>query len=177
MYTFLLIISLLLIGILTVFVYRYYSLRRELQDYTRDIQNTSNALFLPDSAKGLEDISNAVKSFFAKINDQLLTSEAERARLAAMLDQITDGVLIVDPVGRIQFANPASEKILRENLFGRSVTEALRHHQLIQAWKRCHESGEMQVESVEIPSRRQFLQIIAGRFESFPGGGSADQPD
>ncbi len=154
------IISLLLIAILTVFVYRYYSLRSKLQEYTRDIQNSSNPVILPDDVKGLEDFSHAVKSFFTRINDQLSTSEAERARLAAVLDQITDGVLIVDPVGRIQFANPASEKILGENLFERSITEALRHHQLIQAWRRGHESGELQTESVEIPARRQFLQII-----------------
>jgi len=154
------IISLLLIAILTVFVYRYYSLRSKLQEYTRDIQNSSNPVILPDDVKGLEDFSHAVKSFFVKINDQLSTSEAERARLAAVLDQITDGVLIVDPVGRIQFANPASEKILGENLFEHSITEALRHHQLIQAWRRGHESGELQTESVEIPARRQFLQII-----------------
>jgi len=160
MNAFLTIISLLLIAILTVFVYRYYSLRSKLQEYTRDIQNSSNPVILPDDVKGLEDFSHAVKSFFTKINDQLSTSEAERARLAAVLDQMTDGVLIVDPVGRIQFANPASEKILGENLFERSITEALRHHQLIQAWRRGHESGELQTESVEIPARRQFLQII-----------------
>src|SRR6266540_4142174 len=160
MNAFLMIISLLLIAILTVFVYRYYSLRSKLQEYTRDIQNSSNPVILPDDVKGLEDFSHAVKSFFTRINDQLSTSEAERARLAAVLDQITDGVLIVDPVGRIQFANPASEKILGENLFERSITEALRHHQLIQAWRRGHESGELQTESVEIPARRQFLQII-----------------
>jgi two-component system phosphate regulon sensor histidine kinase PhoR len=160
MNSFLLIIALLLFVALALVGYRYYSLRRQLQDYTRDIQNSSNTALLPEDVKRLEDLSNTVKSFFANINDQLSTSEAERARLAAVLDQITDGVLIADSIGRIQFANPASEKILGENLFGRSVPEALRHHQLIQAWQHCHDSGEIQTESVEIPARRQFLQIV-----------------
>lgn len=160
METFLILISFLLLLVIAFIGYRYYSLHRQLQEYTRDVQNSSNTALLPDDVKWLEDLSNTVKSFFTNINDQLSTSEAERARLAAVLDQITDGVLIADSMGRIQFTNPASEKILGENLFGRSVTEALRHHQLIQAWQRCHDSGEMQTESVEIPARRQFLQII-----------------
>jgi len=130
----------------------------------------SNTARLPQDVEELEDLSNSVKAVFTGINDQLSTAEAERARLAAVLDQITDGVLIVDYAGRIQFANPASEKILGGSLFGRSVTEALRHHQLIGAWQRTQDSGEMQSESVEIPARRQFLQIIAIPDHHTPGG-------
>jgi two-component system phosphate regulon sensor histidine kinase PhoR len=44
---------------------------------------------------------------------------------------------------------------------GRTVTEVFRQHQLIEAWQRCQQTGEVQTESVERPGRRQFLQLIA----------------
>ncbi len=150
-----------LLTALSWFAYRYFTLRQQVRDYTNKIRNASAIPLLPEDEQGLEDFSNAVKTFFANLNLQLDTSEAERARLAAVLDQMTDGVLIVDPFGRILFANPAAEKILGNLLLEHSVTEALRHHQLIQAWQRCYESGEVQTESVELPARRQFLQLIA----------------
>jgi len=37
----------------------------------------------------------------------------------------------------------------------------IRQHQLIEAWRVCQESGEMQTQSVEMSDRRQFLQIVA----------------
>ncbi|MBI5841571.1 MAG: PAS domain-containing protein [Chloroflexi bacterium] len=155
---------------LSWFAYRYFTLRQQIRDYTYKIRNASAIPLLPEDEQGLEDFSNAVKTFFANLNLQLDMSEAERARLAAVLDQMTDGVLIVDPFGRILFANPAAEKILGNHLLERSVTEALRHHQLIQAWQRCYESGEVQTESVELPARRQFLQLIVMPDLHTPGG-------
>ena len=44
---------------------------------------------------------------------------------------------------------------------GHSVTEVVRNHQLVDAWRRCQQTSEMQSESVELPARRQFLQLIA----------------
>jgi two-component system phosphate regulon sensor histidine kinase PhoR len=96
--------------------------------------------------------------------------EAERSRLAAVLEQMTDGVLIADATGLIQFANPAAERLFGGKLKDSTVAKALRHHQLIETWQKCQESGEVQVESVEVPNRRQFLQLIAIPDQHAPGG-------
>jgi two-component system phosphate regulon sensor histidine kinase PhoR len=37
----------------------------------------------------------------------------------------------------------------------------IRNHQLVDAWRRCQQTNEIQSESVELPARRQFLQLIA----------------
>lgn len=76
---------------------------------------------------------------------------------------MTDGVLIADAVGHIQLANPAAEKLLGEGnaLLGRSVVVTLRHHQLVEAWRKCQQLGEMQIETVEMPASRQFIQLVA----------------
>ena len=146
------------------FAWRYFRLRQTLDEYTKHVRRAAEGeapvSALPADVDRLEELSNAILALNSAFNFQLSTLESERAKLAAVLDQMTDGVLIVDPAGRIQFTNPAAERLTREEPIGRSVTETLRHHQLIQAWQRSQDSGEMQIESVELPASRQFLQLI-----------------
>jgi two-component system phosphate regulon sensor histidine kinase PhoR len=40
------------------------------------------------------------------------------------------------------------------------VIEVLRQYQLVEAWQRSRESGEVQEESVEMPGRQRFLQLV-----------------
>ena len=71
-------------------------------------------------------------------------------------------MIIVDANGFIQFANPAAQKLFEiSDALGHSVTEVVRNHQLVDAWRRCQQTSEMQSESVELPARHQFLQLIA----------------
>ena len=117
---------------------------------------------LPEDIAGLEQLSYAVKNLALTLRVRTSVVEAERARLATVLDQMTDGVLIADAAGRVQFANPAIERLFEtRDVIGRTVVEVLRQHQLIEAWQRCQQTGELQTESVELPGRRQFLQLIA----------------
>ena len=144
------------------FAWRYILLRRRLDEYVRELRRIKTVESLPGNLNGLEDLSSAVKSFFLNFNLQLSTINAEHQRLAAVLDQMTDGVLIADSSGQIQFANPAAEKLFETpHSVGRTVVEVIRHHQLVEAWKRCQQTNEIQSESVELPARRQFLQLVA----------------
>ncbi len=160
----LLIVIVLLAAALVWSLWRYASLRQALRGYSSLLRRAADGAepvsALPSDVEGLEKLSNAVLALRTGFEFQLSMLESERARLAAMLEQMTDAVLIVDPQGRVQFANPAAERLTRAGLIGRSIPEVLRHHQLIQAWQRSHENGEVQVESVELPATRQFIQII-----------------
>src|SRR5689334_13266040 len=147
--------------------WRYLSLRRNADGYARAVFRAAKGDLspgdLPTDIESLDSLSNATHALVANFNVQLASVETERAKLAAILEQMTDGVLIADADGRIQLANPAAEKLLGEgtSLPGRSVTVALRHHQLVEAWRKCQQLGEMQVETVELPASRQFLQLVA----------------
>jgi len=162
MNTVLLIIAILLFMVLVYLGYRHYSLQRALNNYVQSIRTATTAQLPPKDVRSLEDLSNAINALFSNINFQLSTSEAERSRLATVLDQMTDGVLIVDSVGKIEFANPAAERLFASpRAVNHSVVEVVRNHQLADAWRRCQQTREMQTESVELPARRQFLQMIA----------------
>ena len=154
--------------------WRYGSLRRQLNQYTRALREVAEGEFapqaLPADVQGLEELSNAVTNLLTTFNFQLATSDADRARLAAVLDQMTDGVIIANPEGFVQFANPAAEKLFGGELLNRSVSETMRHHQLIHAWQTSQNNDEMQVETVELPNRRQFLQLVVIPDRYTPGG-------
>ncbi|MDO9300365.1 MAG: ATP-binding protein, partial [Anaerolineales bacterium] len=142
------------------FAWRYYDLRKRIERYANEIRKQDKNL--PTDIKGIEKLSNAIASLKTTFDLRLSTLDSDNARLATVLEQLTDGVIIVDANGLIQFANPAAQKLFEtSNAPGHSVTEVVRNHQLVDAWRRCQQTGEMQSESVELPARHQFLQIIA----------------
>jgi len=139
------------------YAWRYTKLRREMDEYASLIRQKNIATEI----KELDNLSSAVASLIATFDLQHSALDAERARLATVLDQMTDGVLIADAQGTIQFANPAAGKLFQtSNPIHRSLTEVIRNHQLVEAWRRCQQTRELQSESVEVPMRHQFLQLV-----------------
>ena len=155
-YTIIFIIILLIIT--AWYAWRYYTLRRNLNNYVKTLRQNPEG---PVVSKELEHLSSAVTSLITFFDTQHAATDAERARLATVLDQMTDGVLIADSQGLIQFANPAAGRLFQtSNPTHRSITEVIRNHQLVEAWRRCQQTGQMQSESVELPTRHQFLQLV-----------------
>lgn len=145
--------------------WRHQRLRRRMDAYVRAIRRVAdNALpasELPEDEKGLEELSNAVKTLALSQQVRVASLDAERAKLASVLEQMTDGVLIADAQARITFLNPAARRIFdAEDALGQTVVQVIRQHQLVEAWKRSRETGQPQEESVELPARRQFLQLV-----------------
>ena len=138
--------------------WRYWRLRRAVGELTAQMERGEE---LVESTSELGQLASLRNTQHAILRAQLATSQSEHAKLSAILDQLTDGVLIADADGRVQFANPAAEKLFGSPLAGRSVAEAIRHHSLVDAWRRCQQTTQLQSESVELPASRQFLQLIA----------------
>jgi two-component system phosphate regulon sensor histidine kinase PhoR len=140
--------------------WRYIDLRRQVDAYTRAVVGRRQAS-LPLASGALEDLSIAVNSMAQDFTVQLARLNEDHDRLAAVLDQMTDGVLIADAEGRVQLSNPAARRLFGvRDATGRSLAEVMRYHQFVAAWRRCEDTHEMQSESLEVPARRQFLQLI-----------------
>jgi len=160
MNSFLLVLVIVLFFVAAWFAWRYYDLKRRVNEYARLVRITPDTL--PADIKQIENLSNAIVSLKTTFDLQLSTINSENARLSTVLEQLTDGVIIVDANGFIRFANPAAQRLFEiSDALGRSVTEVVRNHQLVEAWRRCQQTNEMQSESVELPARHQFLQLIA----------------
>lgn len=139
------------------FAWRYYKLRQEIDQFAAQLKQKK----FDSEVRELENLSSALASLLSTFDLQLSTLDSERSRLATVLEQITDGVLIADSQGIIQFANPAAGKLFQtSDPTHRSIAEVVRHHQLVEAWRRCQQSRQMQSESVELPTRHQYLQLV-----------------
>ncbi len=139
------------------FAWRYFKLRHDVNEFSIRARNQD----VSTDVSELENLSSSIASILSSFNLQLSTLDAERARLATVLDQITDGVLIADSQGIIQFANPAAGRLFQAaSPVGKSIAEVVRNHQLVEAWRRCQQTRQMQSESVELPTRHQYLQLV-----------------
>lgn len=151
------ILAVIFLAIAAWFAWRYYKLRRDVDGYARRVRAENITTHIHE----LENLSSAISSIMAIRNTQHAALEAERARLATVLEQMADGVLIADEHGLIEFANPAAGRLFQTSQpINRSVTEVVRHHQLVEAWRRCQQTRELQSETVEVPTRHQYLQLV-----------------
>ena len=154
-YTLLLTIIFLIVA--AWYAWRYYKLRRQVDEYASRAREQN----VETTVKELQNLSSAIASLLSTFDLQLSNVESERARLATVLEQITDGVLIADAQGLIQFANPAASRLFQtSNPVDRSIAEVVRHHRLVEAWRRCQQSRQLESESVEVPTRHQYLQLV-----------------
>jgi two-component system phosphate regulon sensor histidine kinase PhoR len=86
---------------------------------------------------------------------------AELDSLRIVLDQITDGIVMVNDAGEITSLNPAAERIFQvsaSEALGGSVAEVLRQHQWIELWRFCKEEEQDSTAMLELPSQNIFLQ-------------------
>jgi two-component system, OmpR family, phosphate regulon sensor histidine kinase PhoR len=151
------VVILILVLIAAGYALRYYKLRRDLDEYARRVRTQE----IQTNIRELENLSSGITSLIAIFNAQHAVLESERLRLATVLDQITDGVLIADAAGLIQFANPAAGRLFQfGDPLNHSIAEVVRNHQLVEAWRRGQQTRQMQSESVEVPTRHQYLQLV-----------------
>ena len=78
-------------------------------------------------------LTQAINEMVAQLGNKLEALRGELGKLNAVLNQMTDGVLIVDPGGVVRLMNPAAEKVVQNlstQAMGRPYAEIVRHHQL-----------------------------------------------
>ena len=124
--------------------------------------NFTNLEF-PEDPQELKELSDALQSMAIDLGAQIDALTSERAKLSAVLNQMTDGVIIVDANGKVQLLNPAAERLfeIRETTaLDRSVVEVMRYHQLVELWRKA-KSGERESITLEIGPQHLFLQVVA----------------
>ena len=127
-------------------------------------------------SRGDDEVGQLTRAFnglLQTLQNQIQALQSERGKLSAVLEQMTDGVIIVDDKDRIELINPAAENIFNTNARqaqGDPATEVLRHHQWIDLLQSCQQEGKEQAQSLEIPGKKTFLQGIAIPLgEALPG--------
>jgi two-component system phosphate regulon sensor histidine kinase PhoR len=143
---------------------------RELTDTVEKMSDSSlkgqrlTSALIPRHTDEVGKLTGAFNSLALQLQSQIDDLQAERDKLAAVLQEMTDGVLIIDPSGKVQMLNTAAEDMFGTTLeaaVGRSVAQTVRHYQIVDLWQRCQETGEAQSAILEIIDKKLYLQGVA----------------
>jgi len=138
-------------------------IRQLTQVAERMAEGDLSARLLPSTRDEVGVLTQAFNQMSNRLREAISTLAKERGRLAGVLNNMADGVLITDGDGRVRLINPAAARLLsatEETALGRSFAQVARDHRIINLWQRCRELGEEQIEPVEVSRQGPFLQII-----------------
>ncbi len=127
---------------------------------------------IPPQKDEISQLNQVFDIMSARLSGQISDLETGRARLEAVLQKMTDGVLIVDADGLVQLVNPAAEKMfsITGNLsMGKPLIEVVRHHQPSEMWERCKATGEAQRMEFDIGQRLSLQGIATSLNPAIPG--------
>ncbi|HEX7554996.1 MAG TPA: ATP-binding protein, partial [Leptolinea sp.] len=145
-------------------------LTRSIQKYRKSPFSNESPLENKDEISRLNLTFNSMSLQLQKQIDELT---AERTKLATVLNNMADGILIVGEDGTVQLINPAAERMFKTTsavAIGKTLVEVVRHHQLVELWQRCKDNDEMQTASYEISLEKIFVQAGASPMDSgMPG--------
>ncbi len=112
------------------------------------------------------ELGRTFGEMLARLRQQARAREAEESRLSAVLEQMRDGVLILDAEGVVQICNRAAARLFglpRGQALGMSLARLSRDHRLVHLWQSAH-SGRRS-EEIVLRGARRTLQVTVTPLE------------
>jgi two-component system phosphate regulon sensor histidine kinase PhoR len=132
----------------------------------RIAQGDLDARIVSFSGGEIGQLARAFNRMANKLQRQMNKRARERDRLQTVLQVLTDGVLIINRRGEVRLVNPAAERILQApapQILGRTITQAVRDHRIVELFQRCLQSGQEEVAMFEMEGSR-VLRVVAMPF-------------
>ncbi len=140
---------------------------RPVRELTKAVQRMAegdlHARLLPTTRDEVGTLTRAFNQMSDRLRGTITMLVEERGRLAAVLDNMADGVVITDGDGTVRLINPAAGRILgtREDAaLGHSFAEVARDHRIIDLWQQCRDECEERIAPVEVGRQQPFLQVV-----------------
>lgn len=165
-----------LLAVLLVMALSNYTIR-PLRYLTQAAQWMAEGDFTKVSLNNQSDeigqLNQAFNQMAGQINTQFSELTTERVKLAAVLSNMTDGIMIVDYEGTTRLINPACIRMFKVDQtspIGLPLIEVIRSHQIYDLWQQCHNSGEQKSLTFELSTDRLFINAIASPLSISPAG-------
>ena len=128
--------------------------RAEAQDASFDIRGPVE----------IERLAAALRRSSAAVRSEHAAAEAERDRLATLIDELGDAILIADQDGRVLLANAAARATAGQDVIGRHLPEVIPHHETLAAIAAARRGREATA-TIERSEPRRFMRAIARPLE------------
>jgi two-component system phosphate regulon sensor histidine kinase PhoR len=108
------------------------------------------------------ELTHAFNEMSAKTKELVETISEDRTRLATILDNMTDAVIMLNSDGNISLANRAAEKLFNiKEADNKPLIEAVRDHEVDELLKLCLRTGNTQAAHYESGTSKRYLRAIA----------------
>jgi len=112
----------------------------------------------------VERLASALRRSAASVQTERAATRAERDHLAALVDELSDAILIADEDGRVELANAAARKSAGDSVVGRRLVEVIRDHEALEAIDAARD-GRERVATVERNEPRRFSRVVVRPLE------------
>jgi two-component system, OmpR family, phosphate regulon sensor histidine kinase PhoR len=144
---------------------------------SRDLQEGN--LYLspinPTTFDEIGDLTHAFNAMTAQLQKELNAAATEKMKTTLVLNEMSDGVLIIDEKSLIQLINPAvltMFDIQAKDIIGQTLVEIVRRHEIVEIWQKCRESGYTETTTCEVGTPKRFLQVVVTPLDQFLPGKS-----
>jgi two-component system phosphate regulon sensor histidine kinase PhoR len=108
------------------------------------------------------ELAKAFNEMSARLKEVVEAISEDRARLATILDNMADGVIMTDTEGKIALANQAAEKLFKiKETEDKPLIEAVRDHEVDELLKLCLKTAQTQSVQYESGISKRYLRAIA----------------
>jgi two-component system phosphate regulon sensor histidine kinase PhoR len=128
----------------------------------------SGVRLVPTSGDEVGQLTRAFNQMASELEDKVTALADERAQLAAVLENMADGAIVIAEDGRVELVNPAAERLLGTSqaiAIGHSFAQVARHHELIDFWQGCQQPGGERSELLEIGPEALFWRVVVTPLE------------
>jgi two-component system phosphate regulon sensor histidine kinase PhoR len=124
------------------------------------------------SIREMAQLAQAFNNMLMRTHTQIDELQTERSKLSAVLEKMTDGVLIVNEEGEIQLINASAERIFnltQTTALGKPLAKAIRHHQPFELWQQCQHENSPQQATFDLHKNRCLQGVATSLGQSLPG--------
>lgn len=145
-------------------------LQRFLEEQEQDPAQLSRLQKRTDS---IGTLANALAQFTSSNNEVISDLMAQQRYLASILENLNDGICIVDNNGKVSVMNQATAKLFNipeSKASGQALAETIRHFKVQELWEQCKQTQLQQSIQMETSVKRNYLQCIATPLEPIEDG-------
>jgi len=109
-------------------------------------------------------LGRAFNEMSANLEGSMAQISTEKAKLQTVLNNMADGVVMVDKESRILLSNRATEKIFNFQevvMAGRPLIEAVKDFEIDEVLKRCLKTYRVETVQLETSQSKRFLRVVA----------------
>jgi two-component system phosphate regulon sensor histidine kinase PhoR len=136
---------------------------RQLTAASREIASGELGYKIPVGSRDeVGELARALNEMSLKLKDLINRISSDRARLAGILDNMADGVIVTDVERRISLCNKAAEKLFSASEpVGKPLIQVVRDYEIDELVKSNLETGDIGDIQYESGSSQRYIRAIA----------------